>query len=153
MEVLIQNVQTTREVSASPLRARLVDFGHYGPNLEPRQAFMVQASDLPRRWGSVFWPRDPDWVGPEAGLHLQADLAKWRSVRPEHKSWYRSDRKTYSGVKEFATTLAARCAAFELTSEGFEQEVNEFVARAFPWVVDLAPRSTGAKWPKRSFSE
>lgn len=62
------NVQTTREVSARPLRAELVDFGHYAVRERFAAPLLGLVADRPLNWGGELLPGDPLYLQPDPAL-------------------------------------------------------------------------------------
>lgn len=129
------NVQTTREVTAYPPRARIVDFGHYNVADRFKNPLFSLVRDRFLNWGGALWPSNPDWVSPDPTRRI-----RWTQVRPRRlgarlAAWCGADETTKTtGITAFALGIARDVHRGKKTERELAASIDEFVA----WLFDDA---------------
>ncbi|HYO14902.1 MAG TPA: hypothetical protein VE685_17050 [Thermoanaerobaculia bacterium] len=134
------NVQLTREVGLDPLRAQLVDFGHFSRRDRfdsPVVTFVDGPVAFPLGWGRILWPHEAGFVQPDPAL-LLPDEHWGRPVRPDEAE---TIRQAPPGIAHSRACLAVaglvpRYRAGELSGEEVRAGIGEVAATAT------------ARWPR-----
>jgi hypothetical protein len=118
-------------VSASPLHAELVDFGHYSVKSCFQRPLLSAVCDVPLAWGGVLVPEDPDFPQPDPALAIPADLWGARGIAPvtADELGLPTDL-ALSGARERAMQLAAQWRRRSITPAGLQDALAGFVAQA-----------------------
>lgn len=78
------NIQTTDAVSADPLSATLIDFGHYTvlPSFDHHH-LLAPVRDAPMNWGHLFRNDAADWVQPDPARRVDLELLGKGRIEPQ----------------------------------------------------------------------
>jgi hypothetical protein len=125
------NVQTTREVSAIPLRVDLVDFGHYGVRAAFQRPLLSAVCDVPLAWGGALCPEDAGFPQPDPALAIPPALWARRVTEPGIADELGLPRGIeLSRAREHAMRLAARWRRRAITGAELQDALAGFVATA-----------------------
>ena len=125
------NVQLTRYAQLRPLRAELVDFGHYEIRSRFEKPLLSLAFDRFLQWGGVMWPDDPHWIQPDPKLALCLDVVGTQAIDSSlAKTLGLPEGTKIPAEAILGIELSRRLIEENLDSESFEQMVTSFVSDA-----------------------
>jgi hypothetical protein len=123
------NIQLIREVGNGPVRAQIVDFGHFEAHERFEHPLVSLVLDRVLRWGGALYPDDPHYVQPRPSLALPR--AQWGATsdaeagRPPLPGVIRP-----SNVDRLAFALAARFVAGDITGAELDRALRAPVEEA-----------------------
>jgi len=128
------NVQTTRELSLSPLRARLVDFGHYRFEEAFTNPVLSIARDRFMNVGAALWPQSPDFVQPEPRRRVDWAGVAPRPLEPDLADFIHGcvppmegDDRLVSGVMHLARRMVRTYRDSGLSAAQIDAEIERYV--------------------------
>ena len=125
------NVQMTRDVATSPLRARLFDFGQYEYRPSFDFSLLSLVSDRAVNWGGALLKTDPSWIQPSKIFALNGKLLDTRVISTELADWRGPGRpRVLPGVNAYSSELTQALVQNRLNRQSLRQKIDEFVEEA-----------------------
>jgi hypothetical protein len=125
------NVQLDRDVHVKPLRARLVDLGHYEYRTTFDLHLLSLVADRPFGWGGTLLKTSMDWLRAPGPFALDAGLLGLRQISDEIATWRGAKQENaLSGLTEFSCQIAKAIVERKTSKRETAIAVDRFVDAA-----------------------